>query len=242
MLSRGRIGSIIAGLGFILPGFILMFISAVLYQLFGLKYLPVLASFTAIQPCVCAMMFRAVHKLGSHSLSTNWLLVLGVLGAIQTVVGFNFVITLVVAGIVHTLVTIENKRARIAGIIASVVLITLSFILYAVWTLYVPQNWSLGSGFSFLSAPTWYNIFILGLLAGLLTFGGAYTAIRKYSIVCLFLPLKKLLFNSTLLFKVNGSPTHNSWTELQLAQFFLVHWLFLLHLLVTLVEAGMVHF
>src|SRR5215208_6528961 len=37
LLSRGRVGGILAGLGFMLPGFILMFLLSWLYVRFGLK-------------------------------------------------------------------------------------------------------------------------------------------------------------------------------------------------------------
>lgn len=177
MLSRGRLGSITAGTGFVLPGFILMFLCSVLYTTFGLKFLPVLAAFTAIQPAVCAMMFRAVHMIAKDALVTNWLLFVGVISTVQTAVGFNFVITLVVAGIFHTLVTVQHPRFKIAAIVSAFLLIAVSFAAVICWYLFVPAT-TFSAGISFLSAPTFYNIFILGLLAGLLTFGGAYTAIR----------------------------------------------------------------
>lgn len=55
-LSAGRIGGIIAGLGFILPGFVLMLLASYLYSLaagFGNVYFN--ASFRALQPIVAAM-------------------------------------------------------------------------------------------------------------------------------------------------------------------------------------------
>jgi hypothetical protein len=54
-LSAGRIGGIVAGLGFILPGFILMLVASYLYTLAGLENVYFNASFRALQPIVSAM-------------------------------------------------------------------------------------------------------------------------------------------------------------------------------------------
>lgn len=54
-LSAGRIGGIVAGLGFILPGFVLMLIASYLYTLAGLDNRYFNASFRALQPIVAAM-------------------------------------------------------------------------------------------------------------------------------------------------------------------------------------------
>jgi chromate transport protein ChrA len=57
-LSAGRIGGIVAGLGFILPGFILMLVASYLYTLAGLENRYFNASFRALQPIVSAMVRR----------------------------------------------------------------------------------------------------------------------------------------------------------------------------------------
>jgi chromate transport protein ChrA len=88
-LSAGRIGGIIAGLGFILPGFILMLVASYLYTLAGLENNYFNASFRTLQPIVAAMVrqirgsfeygsgrivanmdqiFKATHKIADHSL------------------------------------------------------------------------------------------------------------------------------------------------------------------------------
>jgi hypothetical protein len=54
-LSNGRIGGIVAGLAFILPGFILMLVASYLYTLAGLENRYFNASFRALQPIVAAM-------------------------------------------------------------------------------------------------------------------------------------------------------------------------------------------
>lgn len=54
-LSAGRIGGIVAGIAFILPGFILMLLASYLYTLAGLENRYFNASFRALQPIVAAM-------------------------------------------------------------------------------------------------------------------------------------------------------------------------------------------
>jgi chromate transport protein ChrA len=54
-LSAGRIGGIVAGLGFILPGFLLMLLASYLYSLAGFENVYFNASFRAVQPIVSAM-------------------------------------------------------------------------------------------------------------------------------------------------------------------------------------------
>jgi len=54
-LSGGRLGGIAAGLGFILPGFLLMLLASYLYTIVGFGNQYVDASFRALQPMVAAM-------------------------------------------------------------------------------------------------------------------------------------------------------------------------------------------
>lgn len=59
MLSRGRVGSVLAGLGFVLPGFTLMITLSWLYVQYGIEIPEVKAVFLALQPAISAMVFRA---------------------------------------------------------------------------------------------------------------------------------------------------------------------------------------
>lgn len=54
-LSAGRLGGIVAGLAFILPGFLLMLLASYLYSLAGLENPYFNASFREVQPIVAAM-------------------------------------------------------------------------------------------------------------------------------------------------------------------------------------------
>jgi chromate transport protein ChrA len=61
-LSAGRLGGIVAGLAFILPGFVLMLIASYLYTLAGFENIYFNASFRALQPIVAAMVRQDFTK------------------------------------------------------------------------------------------------------------------------------------------------------------------------------------
>jgi chromate transport protein ChrA len=84
-LSAGRIGGVVAGIAFILPGFVLMLLASYLYSLAGFENKYFNASFRALQPIVAAMVclewkwpflldadvsqiLRATHKIAEHSI------------------------------------------------------------------------------------------------------------------------------------------------------------------------------
>lgn len=67
LLAKGRLGSVIGGLAFILPGCTMTVILSWVYYTWGLEEVHVRACFRALSPCVTAMIFRALHKLGEHS-------------------------------------------------------------------------------------------------------------------------------------------------------------------------------
>lgn len=69
VISGGRLGGLLAGLGFILPGFLLMLLLSWLYTDYGLSNPHIRASLTAMDPAVAAMYLRAVHKIGADAIS-----------------------------------------------------------------------------------------------------------------------------------------------------------------------------
>jgi hypothetical protein len=60
-LSAGRIGGIVAGIAFILPGFLLMLLASYLYSLAGFENIYFNASFKALQPVVAAMVCSSIR-------------------------------------------------------------------------------------------------------------------------------------------------------------------------------------
>ncbi|OAL75385.1 hypothetical protein A7D00_0984 [Trichophyton violaceum] len=176
-LSAGRIGGIVAGLAFILPGFTLMLVASYLYSLAGFENKYVNASFRALQPIVAAMILRAVHKIADHSVVKPqtkkvdpFLIIAMVCTMVNSALRINIFISLAVYGILYMLIS------RRLWIPASIIFI-LQYVVYAIYVVFrgVPSPVSLALGIA--KSPSLINLFVLGLVAGTLSFGGAYTAI-----------------------------------------------------------------
>jgi len=99
----------------------------------------------------------------------------------QEVMGINFFLILLWSGFEALfLIDFSKSSNRIKSILAYVLAGFLVIILIVSYALYVyflgkPESSVLGS--SVVTTNQLYDLFLLGLLAGLLTFGGAYTAI-----------------------------------------------------------------
>ena len=173
MLSRGRMGAFLAGLAFMLPGFLLMFALSWFYVAYGITSPLFQAAFLGMQPAVAALIVRAVHRIGGHALHTNrWLWGIAVLAGIAQLLGVNFLIILLVAGMMYALAQREKQKWAMGIGIG-----------FTAWVLATALGWipslALQPASSLTSAgsPTPGSLLLSGLRAGLLTFGGAYTAI-----------------------------------------------------------------
>src|SRR5687767_8392696 len=130
MLSRGRIGGILAGLGFMLPGFILMFLLSWLYMRYGLKTSGTFTVvFAAVQAAVAALIVRAVHRIGGHVLEDRWLWLIAIAATAAQLTGVHFAITLILAGGAYVLA--KQGWPGLAG-----VLITLAAAAIVAWFTY----------------------------------------------------------------------------------------------------------
>lgn len=72
MLARGRIGGLLAGLGFMLPGFLLMFALSWFYVRHGVQSPFFSGVFYGMQAAVPALILRATHRIGEHALTKPW--------------------------------------------------------------------------------------------------------------------------------------------------------------------------
>lgn len=70
---------VLAGLGFMLPGFVLMFLLSWIYLTLDLTATAFQAVFLGIQPAVIALIVRACHRIGGHCLTDAPLWIIGVL-------------------------------------------------------------------------------------------------------------------------------------------------------------------
>ena len=172
MMKRGRLGGILAGLGFMLPGLVLILALAWTYQRLDLNQPLIAAIFLGVQIGVIALIIRAVHRIADHVLIDRWLWAVAIASALVAYAGVSFWITLPAAGLLYA--SLAAQRFAIAAIVA------VGALALAWWT--SPGNGFASSGLSTTQLVEAGSVgavalFVSGLKAGLLTFGGAYTAI-----------------------------------------------------------------
>ena len=154
MLTGGRIGAILAGLGFMLPGFFFMLALSWFYVTYGIKSPLFAAVFYGFQASIGALIVRAVHRIGGHALHDGWLWVIAILSAVVKFFEINFLVVLILSGLIYLL-----ARRQFHTTVLHVIVLPLTGISLAI------------------SVPSVLQLFGSGLRAGLLTFGGAYTVI-----------------------------------------------------------------
>jgi chromate transporter len=170
-VARGRIGGVLSGLGFMLPGFALMLSLSWAYVRFGIAAIAPLGLFYGFQAAVLALIIRAVHRIGRHALTDPWLWVLALLAFASDLAGVHFAVPLVAAGGAYA--SVRRGRLTLAGaIVATAVLVALF-----VPGLRGPEEAALPIMDASAADVSAIRLFGSGLLAGLLTFGGAYTVI-----------------------------------------------------------------
>ena len=173
MLARGRWGGLLAGLGFMLPGFVLMFALSWFYVTIGIASPVFQGVFLGFQAAVVALIIRAVHRIGGHALHDRWLAAIAGAAFIGHLLGAPFWLTLLIAGSAYFMV--ERK-----WLIGALVLITI----FAVGTVVSVENSMIAQTNTVTPASGQHAsnvstgpLLVSGLRAGLLTFGGAYTVI-----------------------------------------------------------------
>jgi chromate transporter len=136
----GRWGGVAAGLGFMLPGLLLMLVASALYGVLDLTSPPVAGALAAMQIAACALIVRAVFKL----VTPIW-----------------------------TAASDTNKLPMLVVFVASIV-----------WVNIVEFGGGLAVEGAASTEPRGAAaLFGHGLVAGLVTFGGAYTALPYVSSV-----------------------------------------------------------
>ncbi|MFN4041602.1 MAG: chromate efflux transporter [Brevundimonas sp.] len=171
MRAKGRLGGLLAGLGFMAPGLVLMMLLSWAYFAIGIDGGLLGAAFLGVQVTVIALILRAVHRIGRHALTDPVLWMVALACAIAALVGAPFWLTLPAAGVVYALARMKRPVLSVlaaagAGLAALVM---------------ISQGEAVGvtgAAFGETSQPaTLAGLLLIGLKAGLLTFGGAYTAI-----------------------------------------------------------------
>jgi chromate transporter len=157
-LRGGKLGGFLAGLGFMLPGFLLMLGLSILYVEAGAGD-AFDELFYGLKAAVAALIARAVVRLSQSFITDVPLAVLAVASfALTLFVSANFVLVLVGAGLGYELW--KTTRSWTVG--------ANSFALGPIAVLLLVAS---------VTVPLLVEVFSEGLKAGLLTFGGAYTVI-----------------------------------------------------------------
>lgn len=166
MVARGRLGGLLAGLGFMLPGLALMLLAAWAYQAWIAGQAALAGVLLGVQVVVLAVITRAVERIGRHVLAgpLSWGLAAG--AAALTLIGAPFWIPLAAAGL---LAVTRRLAARLLTVAAAGAVTAAALLLFPTTG---PGIVSVASGPATVAA-----LFLAGLKGGLLTFGGAYTAI-----------------------------------------------------------------
>jgi chromate transporter len=156
-LKRRTLGGVLAGLTFIIPGAVVMIILSWLYVTYG-RLPQVYYALYILKPAVLGIIAAGVIKLGRAAIKSVLLAVLlAVSFAAMRFAGVNFLLILVLAGLLNLLIGEgwRHLRGAKAGIAPFV----------------------LGLGSLGLSDSRWVQMAWLFLKTGLFSFGGAYAAL-----------------------------------------------------------------
>ena len=168
MMARGRIGGLLAGLGFMLPGFLLMLACAWAYAAFIAGRPELAGVLLGAQVAVLAVIARSVQRIGEHVLIDRLLAGLAVMAAVATLAGVPFWAPLVAGAFAYG----RAADKPMAGLALAAVIVLAAGLL-------LPHGDTaplITTGTAYEAAGT-LALFVAGLKGGLLTFGGAYTAI-----------------------------------------------------------------
>jgi chromate transporter len=162
--ARGRIGGLLAGLGFMLPGFLLMLACGWAYEAFIAGRPGLSGILLGAQVAVLAVILRATQRIGVHILIGRAELAYAAIAAMATLANVPFWVPLIAIGVARAL---PWRTAWAMVLVTAVSLL----------------GWAFLPEMSFQPHPdagsivTVLALFAAGLKGGLLTFGGAYTAI-----------------------------------------------------------------
>ncbi len=170
MRARGRWGGFLAGLGFMLPGFLLMLAAAWAYFRFDIDRGPLAVALLGAQAAVIGLIVRAVDRIGRHILVSRTLWLIGGLSGVAVLLGTPFWIVLPAGAAVHLLALRGDRGAALA-------VIGVAALAAAGWSLRPDDLFRIPMAAVAVTTVSVLALFGTGLKAGLLTFGGAYTAI-----------------------------------------------------------------
>ena len=115
MMKGRRLGGLLAGLAFMLPGLLLILAIAWFYRRLDLQQPQIAAVFVGIQIGVIALIARAVHRIADHTLAGGWLWAIAIASAAGAALGVSFWVTLPAAGFGYA--ALAGRRYALAAIV-----------------------------------------------------------------------------------------------------------------------------
>ena len=122
MMKGGRLGGVLAGLGFMLPGLLLVLGLAWLYAQLDLQQPLLKALFLGVQLGVIALIVRAVHRIAKHALVDRWLWLVAAVSAAAAAIGVSFWITLPLAGLAYAALAARRYVTAVLTVATAAVL------------------------------------------------------------------------------------------------------------------------
>jgi chromate transporter len=182
-LARGKWGGLLAGLGFMLPGFVLMLILSWLYTVFGITTIFARILF-GIKPAVIAWVVRGGQQLGKSILINYSLWLLAIAAFIAELYDVHFLLIFLSAALFYTIVVNYKENAprnsrklfknSSSGIffIAILIIIVCLLLMYTV----LGTTSAIAQG-TRQQEPSLFYLFLMGLKDGGLSFGSVYTVL-----------------------------------------------------------------
>ena len=167
--KKDKLGGLLAGLGFVFPGFVAMMALSLLYTYYGASLF--LAVFAGVQPVIAALMVRAMHRISAHLIRHNTGYVAALYAFVAIFLGIHFLWVFIACGL---FVAWWDKSRHIRAV-AALIALPLLYLGYAMVITTVPVLAEVDRDHTMLM------LLWTGLKAGAFSFGGAYTTIPIFS-------------------------------------------------------------
>jgi len=178
MIARGRAGAVVAGLAFILPGLLLILLASWLYARYGLDNPWALAAFAGCRPAAAALICIGAYRLARRTIIRPNLLPLSTIALVAA--GGHLLAAAPWAGIIGGGLFFAATSRKKLPLALLVLALTVAGIAWSATRASDPApavKPSPHTAIAPIAPPTPATLARTGLEAGLLTFGGAYTAI-----------------------------------------------------------------
>lgn len=183
--AKGPLGGLLAGLGFMMPGFITTMFFSWLYVLYGITALGT-SILLGIKPAVVAWIIKGGIQLGKGILLNPALWFIAVMAFLAELLQVHFIITFLLAGtsyiffsnlrvrsVITSCIDIINKHKLIIFILISTCLLLFVYVLFAMSNTHIGNT--AHENFDYKGSVL--STFLFGLTCGSLSFGSVYAVL-----------------------------------------------------------------